>query len=503
MIRQETILAMTPIATALTEKNIDLSEKVGDIVKGLNDASGSLNSYTADNIVTELPEATKEGQHSDIQSVIYPGLAAAVRSSLGVISKMIKPVLVETDRNIRMNLCNQGVLDSAMNYIRVDMTNMEPEFLTSGMCPVEIPASFASNPQINVNDLVKGNWPRSENAAELTEQITVENNVLYPFFRDPEEVNNVYNRFFVDKYFWSIFDSGVREGDTINVLNPTHYKFKSFRDMVILSLLVNKFRSMDTPWEGVMGVGLDDYRANLNFLRDLCNTVLARFRSLWLERAKAGLVILDEDTKFGPATYGNMEGVNVISGTVRIGYNNAMLDMFTEKDEASIVDYALGYVFAKIRGYRVKDVVTDSDVVIGSFKEYINDLESAQRKNFSTVGKEAFLKAASDFCKDPANETVVELIKADVPAAGRLGVAISQKLDLGMFFSNEYMMANILDEKTSTLQTALAVNMAEVFGSPMAAEILKNNMNGENSSPEHQRKVLTGSIIAAIIKRLV
>lgn len=503
MIRQTTVLAMTPIAMVLTDKNIDLSAKVSDLIKGLNDASGSVNAYTPDNLATELPAATAEGEHADIQAVTFPALAGTIRASLNVIAKMVKPVLTATDRNLTIALSNEGVVDAACNYVQVDMTNMEPEFLTSGMCPTEIPVSFSQNPQINAKDLVRGNWPRCENAKEIADTIRVENSVLYTFFSDAEEVAKVYNQFFADKYFWQIFDSRVREGDVINVLNANHYRFSSFRSMVILSLLVNKFRSMDTPWDGVMGVSLEDYRANLNFLRDLCNTVLARFRALWLDRAKAGLVILDEDTKYAPAEYGNMTGVPVISGTIRIGYNNAMLNMFAENAEESIIDYALGYVYAKVRGYKVKDVVTDRDVVVSAFKEYLGDLSAAQRVNYSTAGKEAFLKAARAFCTDPENEAIVELIKCDTPAAGRLGVAIGQSIDLSSFFSNEYMVGRILDGKSSCMNTALAVELAKVFGSPIAAEILLNNMQSEAASPEHQRKVLTGAIVAAILKRLV
>ncbi|QDJ96968.1 virion structural protein [Aeromonas phage D3] len=502
MIRQSTILAMTPIAMELSNKNIDLSDKVGDIIKGLNDVSAGVAAMTEDNVAVNLPEAADDGDHSMIQAEVNARLAAVIRASMGVISNCVKPILKDADRLISNCIGEGGALDAALSQIRIDMTNMEPAFLASGMCPSEVPASFAQNPTINVNNIIKGNWPRIEDAHEVYKLIDVDVDVINPFLTDPDEIKKVYNDFFADKYYWTIFESRVREGDVVNVLNPHHYKFSSFRSMVILSLLVNKFRSMDDPFDGVMGVSLEDYRANLNFLRDLTNTVLARFRFVWLDRAKAGLVIIDEDVKVAPATFGPLEGIETVQGTIRIGYNNSMLEVFANKEEESIIDYALGYAYAKYRGYKVRDVITDGDVVVSAYKEYIHGISAAMTVNADKQGREAFLTACRNFSTDEKNKGYLEVIKSDVPLSNRIAVAVNSRINLEGFFT-EYLVNGIARGERSTMGTALAVELAEIFGSPIAAEILKNNMGGTPASIEQQRKILTGSIVAAILKRLV
>lgn len=504
MIRQSTVLAMAPIAIELANKGINISENVGDMIKGLNEASLGLAQYTDETVAVDLPENTKENtEHSDIQSVIYPSIAAVIRSSLGVISKNVKPILVRADELIRQSVGTNSNLDAILQHVRIDMTNMEPEFLVSSMCPSTIPPSFANAPNIKTGDMVVGNWPVCENAEELVDMIRVDHPALYTFFSNPEEIREVYNNFFANKYFWAIFDSRSRDGDLINVLNQNHYKFSSFRAMVILSLLVNKFRSMDTPFAGVMGVSLEDYRVNLNLLRDLTNTILARFRALWLERAKAGLVILDDDTEFKAASYGVLEGLPVIQGTIRIGYNNAMLDVFAENEEESIIDYAIGYVYARQRGYNVKDVVTDRDVIVNAMKEYCGDVNTFARGAQLKIAIEAVQTATREFSAKPENQAVLDLIKIDVPAANKISVAINKEVDLRILLDTPSFIDDIAKNEASLMSSPLAVTLAGVFGSPIAAEILKSNLNSGTATQEQQRKRLTGSIVSAIINRLV
>jgi hypothetical protein len=75
-------------------------------------------------------------------------------------------------------------------------------------------------------------------------------------------------------------------------------------------------------------------------------------------------------------------------------------------------------------------------------------------------------------------------------------------MNLNDFFGNPMLIEDICKGKRSLLQTGMAKELCLVFGSEIAAEILMENARGEPGPVEHQRKVLTGAIIKAIIKRI-
>ena len=504
MISQSAVLAMTPIAMALTERGIDLAENVSDVIKGLNDCTSNLVGFTPDNIATDLPEYTREvKEHSDVQALVFPKLAEVLRGSMYVISRQIKPILTEADQLIRQQLSADNAQDAMQNYLRIDMTNLEPEFLNSALCPTEMPETIAAAPTFDLSKMVAGNWPRVEDPGMILDKIRVDVEVLYPFFTDAEEVAAVYNDIFASKHWWNLFNSTVREGNVIDVRSESHYRFSSFRKLVIASLLANKFYSDDEPFEGVTGVSLDEYRANLRKIKDFLGAALARFRQIWSTRAAAGLVILGDNVTYGKADWGPLEGTNVLQGTISIGYNNAMLEMFASNDEESIVSYAFGAAYCNARGYRYRDIVTDREIVIGAFKEYTGDVHHALRHYANRVGRDALVTALRNASAKPEYELILERLDQSYPKSVRLQTLVQSKVKLETFFDNTYLLDKIVKGEASLMNTAIAVELSRLFGSEIAAEILLNNLEATPGPVEHQRMVLTGALIGSLIKRLV
>lgn len=503
MIPQSTILVVTPIAMEADQKGTVLSEGSSDIIKGLNDTTASLGGFTPDNIATELPDYTKlVPEHTEVMDMVSTKLGEIIRSSLYVISKYVKPILKEADKEIARNLNVQNVVDLSFDYLNVKMVNMEPDFLNSPFCPTELPNTLKETSKVALNELLKGNWADDKTGEELIELIRVDSAVLYTFFESPDEVLEVYRRIFVNKAWHDFFSSASIQNGVVDVMHQDSYHIGKFRAIVIANLLVNKLCAMEDPMEGVTGVSLVDYRGSLAMTRDILSGSLVRFRNIWLGQAASGIVIVDGDVKYTEANWGLLNGTKLLAGNVTVGYNNKVLGLFSEASSYSLSEYVLGYLYAKERGYRVKDIMTDANVIEDALREYQQDLTTRLYDNLQKVSKESFITAIKRMEMHENFEGVVNTMDESVPKGVRILSRLQEAMNLNDFFGNPMMIEDICKGKSSLLQTGIAKELCLVFGSEIAAEILLENAKGEPGPVEHQRKVLTGAIIKAIIKRI-
>lgn len=503
MIPQSTILVVTPIAMEVDQKGTVLSEGSSDIIKGLNDTTASLGGFTPDNIATELPDYTKlVPEHTEVMDMVSTKLAEIIRSSLYVISKYVKPILKEADKEIARNLNVQNVVDLSFDYLNVKMVNMEPDFLNSPFCPTELPNTLKETSKVALNELLKGNWADDKTGEELIELIRVDSAVLYTFFESPDEVLEVYRRIFVNKAWHDFFSSVSIQNGVVDVMHQDSYHIGKFRAIVIANLLVNKLCAMEDPLEGVTGVSLVDYRGSLAMTRDILSGSLVRFRNIWLSQAASGIVIVDGDVNYTEANWGLLNGTKLLAGNVTVGYNNKVLGLFSEASSYSLSEYVLGYLYAKERGYRVKDIMTDANVIEDALREYQQDLTTRLYDNLQKVSKESFITAIKRMEMHESFEGIVNTMDESVPKGVRIISKLQEAMNLNDFFGNPMMIEDICKGKSSLLQTGIAKELCLVFGSEIAAEILLENAKGEPGPVEHQRKVLTGAIIKAIIKRI-
>lgn len=503
MIPQSTILVVTPIAMEADQKGTVLSEGSSDIIKGLNDTTASLGGFTPDNIATELPDYTKlVPEHTEVMDMVSTKLAEIIRSSLYVISKYVKPILKEADREIARNLNVQNVVDLSFDYLNVKMVNMEPDFLNSPFCPTELPNTLKETSKVALNELLKGNWADDKTGEELIDLIRVDSAVLYTFFESPDEVLEVYRRIFVNKAWHDFFSSTSIQNGVVDVMHQDSYHIGKFRAIVIANLLVNKLCAMEDPMEGVTGVSLVDYRGSLAMTRDILSGSLVRFRNIWLSQAASGIVIVDGDVKYTEANWGLLNGTKLLAGNVTVGYNNKVLGLFSEASSYSLSEYVLGYLYAKERGYRVKDIMTDANVIEDALREYQQDLTTRLYDNLQKVSKESFITAIKRMEMHENFEGIVNTMDESVPKGVRIISKLQEAMNLNDFFGNPMMIEDICKGKSSLLQTGIAKELCLVFGSEIAAEILLENAKGAPGPVEHQRKVLTGAIIKAIIKRI-
>lgn len=504
MIKQSTVLMATPIAMLATEKGLNLHEKASDIIKGLNETTASIVSFTEDNVATELPDYTGlVPDHTETMEMVTTIVADTIRAALGVISKTIKPILVETQDKLKDNLSSAGVVDTIYSNLSIDMINIEPSFLNSAFYPKAPVGAFTNVKEVRLDELLMGSYPRMS-GQELQELISVDNSDLAAFFESPSEIEDIYSSLFVEKNFYTIFNSDAINNGVASVGNATNYRFGSFRTLVIATLILTKLVSMDDPLDGVTSVSLDDYRSSLKVTRDLLSTMLFYFRQIWESRAAAGIVIIDNEVKYGVSDYSSASTAEVpmFQGKLVIGYNKAVLQMFAGNNELSLSEYVIGSLYAKQRGYQIKDIITDINVISSAWIEYRGDVASSLVTNKGAMARKIFTQVVESLYAKEEYKSMIDLMEEDYPPSQRILQRLSKHIDLNLFFNNITMLDAVLRGDNSLMNTQLAAKLADVFDCPIAEEILTLNANSPAGTIEQQRKALSRSIDKVIIKRL-
>lgn len=503
MITQQTVLMATPIALLATEKGIDLHENVSDVIKGLNECTSNIRGFTEDNIAVDLPDYTKAvDEHTVIMEEVTTVIADRVRSALNTISKTVKPILKRVETRLIEAIDPGNVSEHIFNYVDVQMVNVEPSFFSSPFYPQEIPANFAGVPTVRLDQLIQGIYPEMS-GEDLVEMIAVNVDELRGFFSDPSEVKRVYDTFFVGKHWFELFHGSAVSQGSVNLGAYENYAFKSFRPLVIGSLILNKLASMDDPLEGVTGVSLEDYRTSLRLTRDLFSTMMVKFKHIWEQRAAAGVVIITDGAKLAPSEYGLLSGTPVIQGSLMIGYNNAVLQMFADKEEMSLSEFAVGYLYAKLTGGAVKDIITDRDAVVDAWVRYCSDVRAVIIQRKGDLATRSFVDVINGLYGDEAYRPFIETIDSEITPSARIMGRINQQMDIKAFFENTALVDAVINQENSLMNTVLAAVLADVFDCPIAREILVTNASAPAGTLEQQRKHLSMSIDKVILNRLI
>lgn len=511
MIKQSTVLMVTPLAMLAANKGVDLDGNASDVIKGLNQTTGAVTEYNEDNIAVALPDVTaKSGDHTEVLDATTDIIAAHVRSALSVISKHVKPILKEVEDRIRNEMSGDNAVESIFSHVRVEMVNIEPSFFNSPFYPKDIPAAFKDTMSIKLGDLLKGTYP-TLSGVEVKELIAVDVDELRGFFADAAELERVYNSIFVEKNWYYLFDGSAVSNGVVNISNAETYVFNSFRTLVIASMLATKLVAMQDPLPGVTGVGLEDYRQSLIMTREMISAMLVRFRQIWEARAAAGVVILDNDVKMGNGAQGtNVEVVNrnpvsamMLTGKITVGYNNAVLRMFAQAEDMSLSEFAVGYVYAKHRGYRVKDIISDKELIVDAWKEYLTDVRSATSMNKTTVASQILVQVLAGLYANEKYKDFIDSLPDEVAETQRILQRMRARVDVDKFFGDTEFLNAVIKGQLSLMNTRLAAVLAGAFDSPLAEEILTANAQNKPGSVEHQRKCLTKSITKIIVNRLL
>jgi hypothetical protein len=503
MIKQQTVLMATPLAQLATEKGLNLHDISGDIIKGLDETTASIVSFTPDNIAVELPDYTAlVPDHTEVMDAATTIVADSIRGALYVISRNIKPILAETEDRLRGSISADSAVETILSNVQLEMVNVEPAFMNSYFYPQEPAPAFRDIQTIRLSELLQGTYPQMS-GTDLVDMIAVDVPDLQQFFTDPAEVERIYSSLFVDKFFFSVFSPNTVTDGVANIASPLNYRFSAFRTLVIATLILNKLTSMDDPLDGVTGIGLDDYRNSLRLTRDLFGTMLWHFKLIWEQKATAGIIVIDNQVQYKPLGDSTTGSLPVLQGPLTIGYNNAVLTMFADSDQLSLSEYVMGFVYAKFREYRVKDIITDKDTVVEAWREYQNDVTVALMANKGAMARKIFAQVLETLAGKEEFKPLLETMEENIPMSQRVLARVTQQVDLNVFFNNTAMLDAIVRENNSLMNTVLAAVLADAFDCPLAQEILVINAKNPASTIEQQRKALSLAIDQVIIKRLL
>lgn len=507
MISQTSVIMATPIALIATEKNIDLHENVSDVIKGLNETTASVQSFTPDNIAVDLPDYTGHiVEHTEAAEVSSTIIADRIRNSLEAISKYVKPALKEATNNISWALSGRNATEFIFSNLRVNMVNIEPEIFRTSFFPKQKAEMFTTNSKINVKSLLTGSYP-SMTGEQLRDLIYVDIPVLQPFFSDLSLIKDVYDSIFVEKYWYNLFDYNSIKEDLLDVLDTRNYSFTNLPKLVIVTLLVNRLSAMDDPLQGVTGVSLEQYRLGIKMAKETFNTILFLHKDVWERRATAGIVVMEDSVEFTTDKKDDdfLGDVAMLRGELTIGYNNAILQMFADGDSISLSEYVIGFVYCSKTGIRVRDIITDKETVVDGFNQYrakiIAELTNHQAKIASTKFKDTINGL---YAKDGFKELIDSLCPDNSPmASGYLINKICEKVDLKGFFSDRVLMDKLINNECTLMQTVLAAILSDAMGFVLSAEILRMNATSNPGDIEHQKKTLAKSINVLIVKHLM
>lgn len=496
MIKQNTVLVATPIAEEATEKNISLHDKCGDIVKGLNETTVSIDGFTKDNIAVDLPEYTALVEdHTEVMEVVTDSLAASIRAALEGISLYVKPMLGEIEREIKRSIDPSSALDFIFNKIRIKTVNIEPEVFNSPFYPSKFPAGWDINSTVNSDDMIKGFWP-DISKDKLYDFIHVDVKSLSPFFESKDEIHDVYVEYFVEKTIFNFFDG---QG-TVKFSNLENVSFLKFKRLMILSLMVNRFLAEDDPIEGVSNISLEDYRTVLSVTKNALECSLFMFKQIWEVKAKSGIAIISQDTKI-------IEEPDLpfgfLTGEIVVGYNNTILKMFAEQESLSFSEFIVGWAYAKARDYAVNDFITNKETIVSAFQEYLTDIKENLRVSKSKIGYDGAVVAINNLYNNTSFQPVIENIESSFAPANRMLESLSKHVDLKGFFGNQDLLDKIAKGECSLMDTVLSPTLCRIIGYGIAEEILMLNITPTKDSIKDQRKKLSESIDKIIVRRLM
>lgn len=501
MIKTETVLTATPVVLKVLPEDYSLHDHVGNVVKGLDEIAAAYGRYTLDNIATALPVATHdESQHELIMAECTTKIAGAIRQSLNAIKTYVIPSCDKIEKAIKSVGGEHTTEDLMFAKLYLDFVHIGNEFFESPVFPDAPDAGYGSDVLYNVENITKlGIWPELS-YSDILDYIPEANNYpeLVGALSDSDAVQQAWKALGKPSYWLGTVGSSLnaKNVEVVNHLKP----------LIVLTLLVNKFASMEDPAKGVTDISLEEYRAKMNSTKRFLNTVLYYTRRRLGLALAGGIVTIKNDLKFEECTDYKSQffGTHVLNGGCTVVYNDSIAEYFAHSPTYSLSEIAVGMLLSDAKGMRPKAVGFLANVPFydGVVKTYIKDLSIAVNRNIDVSSKKAITHAIGELANSPLwaeylsqegkyknlGYRLEDLLKEHGGIIDMLCVpGINKRIRCG-----ELCVAN----------TEASVVFAKAIGAPIAAEILRKNISSEHLSIERQRKVMAKAITHYIVNML-
>lgn len=503
MIRIEEVLTATPIVLEKLPKNFSLAEKANGIILGLNQSSIKATGYTLDDIATELPKITeKDSEHDVLVKEVTERVAGTISSSLKIIKDFVIPSCDHIEKRIKEIGSASTLKDMIHSKLLLKFYNVPNSFFESPIFPNAPDEDYSKGILFSVTNFTNlGQWPELgyEEILDLISPAT-----KYPELKstleDKNSVLKAWNSLGKIPYWLELSgtDIDVRSVETtIDKINP----------LIVLTLILNKLNLDDNPFPGVTGISLDNYRTCISRLKRFVSTLLSFSKDRLANRLAKGVYLETKDIKLEVCTDTQSQflGADVLSGQVCVVYNDDVSSFIANSDIYSLSSIVTGMIYANQKRIREpnSDFISNFDFYNQLNNEYTESLKTKVIVNSRNAAARQLNLAINEL----ANGDLWGDYLSEEGKYVNLTYRFEDLIKANGGIANQLLADNVVDDIVSdrlkVANTSVAPVLADVIGAPIAAEILRDNINNGQISAEEQRKLLGKAIARLIVRKLL
>lgn len=502
MIKVETVLTATPVVLEKIPDSRSLYDEMGKVIQGLDDICRAANVYTHDNIATRLPDSThNDSQHELIMATVTTKISAAIRQSLEAVKTYIVPSCDKIEQAIKDVGGSHTTEDLMFAKLYIDFIHVGDDFFTSPVFPDAPDEKYGNDVLFSTDNIVNlGVWPKLDYASILD---------IIPEANDyPELVGALSDSNAVEQAWAALGQHSFWLGTTGKELNAKNVSVTTeLKSLIVLTLLVNKFASLEDPFNGVTEISLDDYRRKIESTKRFLNTVLYFTRRRLAVAMASGVAVVKSDLKYDKCTEEQSQffGTDVLNGGCQVIYGDVVAEFFANSQNYSLSEAIVGMLVSEAKGTISKSTgfLTNTPYYTGVAKTYIKDLSMAVTNNITVSTKKAITRAINELANSPLWAEMLSEEGKYKNLAYRLEDLIKEKGGIIEPLLVPSINKRIRCGELCVANTIVSVVFAEVLGLPIAASILRNNISSEHLSVMQQRKRLAKAITRYVVESFI
>lgn len=341
MIQLKNILLVQSIAQAIKDDGCYMTPHVGPIIRGLNSESFFGFEYDESTLIKTLPIVTKEDtNHTEMLEHAAEVIATNLRERFENIRTVISPLVNRIEERSRDEMHTSAPIDSMMQGLYLRLNSVDTLPIDAKYLPTEISRKIDYN-KGDIAKYLSGTYLYLEDEQAIGLMNTSDEEVNTLFAENCRGIRQLFNDIFHDK------EDGF-----------TDISLTRFTACYGFWLLLNKLIRSDEPIAQATKVTLDDYKADLTYVRDLAQAWLVESRNKLIFYRNAKVVISSNKAKLNT---GNT--VPTITGDVEVWYTDEAVEQILSKD-CTLTEVVYGYLIGSL----MRRIPTGFDPVMA--KEY-------------------------------------------------------------------------------------------------------------------------------------
>lgn len=341
MIQLKNILLVQSIAQAIKDDGCFVTPSVGPIIRGLNSESFFGFEYDESTLTKTLPIVTKEDtNHTEMLENAAEVIAANLRERFENVRTIISPLVNRIEERVREETHMSAPIDNMMQGLYLNLHSVDTIPFDSKYLPTEVSRKIDYN-KGDIKKYLSGTYLYLEDEQAISLMNTSDEEINTLFAENCRGVRNIFNEIFHDK------EDGFAD-----------MPLRQFTACYGFWLLLNKLIRADEPIPQATKVTLDDYKADLAYVRDLAQAWLVESRNKLIFYRNAKVIITNNKAKLNT---GNV--VPTITGNVEVWYTDEAVEQILAQD-CTLTEMIYGYLIGSL----MRRIPTGFDPVM--VKEY-------------------------------------------------------------------------------------------------------------------------------------